>query len=124
MKHAKAIIDSATPGPWEADDTGMVETSYSVHGRRDWRLVIAVPPATATGAKDADFIAAARTGWPEALDRIAELEAENERLRTGIAESLHVRGAIAHVEHINKLLRIEPVEGLEAFEGVEVIEDE
>ena len=118
------VIDAATDGPWESDDTGLVETTYSVHDREDVRLVIAVPPATATGAHDAEFIAAARTGWPRALDRIAKLEAENQRLRDGIIESMDVRGAIAFVDHINKLLRLAPFGGCEAVVGVEVIGDD
>jgi hypothetical protein len=59
----RATCDAATPGPWECGQyrPGIVTTQYQIVGVR---------------ACDVPFIAAARTRWPAALDRIEQLERE------------------------------------------------
>ena len=95
----RALCDAATPGPWFRDECGSEVT----------RLLCADDPSRAYGRVsetvadylyfcDADFIAAARTALPDALDEIERLNivndqrvyerdralAEVERLRAGI----------------------------------------
>lgn len=89
------ICERATPGPWIANvDVG--DKRYDGHDEFIWGPK---GPGYGTIAEigtfdrnnqinDARFIAAARTGWPHAIrraieaeKRVAELEAENERLR-------------------------------------------
>jgi uncharacterized coiled-coil protein SlyX len=85
----RAIIEAATPGPWQS----VHKTDYTANGYGDcghsdligpatgtYRGMIRIGVATFTNA-DCDFIAAARTGWPKALDerdaaiaRLAECE--------------------------------------------------
>jgi hypothetical protein len=75
-----AICSAASPGPWviatTTDDTFVLDEND---------LIV----SASERHEDARFIAEARTGWPHAIERamaaekrVAELEAENERLRT------------------------------------------
>jgi hypothetical protein len=75
IAEAREIISAATPGPWDAENNGREIWDVSVKG--SFPIV-----ADDCCGNDAKFIAAARTGWPEALSsleaaykRIAELEA-------------------------------------------------
>jgi hypothetical protein len=92
----RAIIEAATPGPWQS----VHKTDYTANGYGDcghsdligpatgtYRGMIRIGVATFTNA-DCDFIAAARTGWPKALDerdaaiaRLAECERERDQAR-------------------------------------------
>lgn len=63
---ARKIINKANRGPWEHDlDIGGI-WYVSI---KDEHLIT----AEQCGQEDAAFIAAARTGWPEALDEIERL---------------------------------------------------
>lgn len=63
---ARQIINKANRGPWEHDhDIGRI-WDVSI---KDEHLII----AEQCGQEDAAFIAAARTGWPAALDEIERL---------------------------------------------------
>ncbi len=64
---AREIIAQATPGPWEA-----------VTVARSGKICVYGPACNndQLAINDADFIAAARTGWPRALDEIERLAAE------------------------------------------------
>ncbi len=65
----RKLCEAATPGPWKIDgDVPTVVCGKDVMFSADDK-------------DDAKFIAAAREGWPAALDRIAELEAQNAVLR-------------------------------------------
>lgn len=68
-----AICNAATPGPWLYDAGDIVSVEL------DYESVDLLNPYD--GAKDARFIAAARTGWPHAIERAMAAEAEVERLR-------------------------------------------
>ena len=84
ITNSRAVCDAATPGPWypngfnEDEIDGYDGTPIGVSDRLDTRicllevaqhheLEVAIP------FSDMKFIAAARTGWPAALDEIAEL---------------------------------------------------
>jgi hypothetical protein len=64
----RALAEQATPGPWQA-----------IHGEGDKQGWISAPDATVcdmwTPNATADFIAAARTALPEALDAIERVRA-------------------------------------------------
>ncbi len=71
-----AICEAATAGPWtwqswEHDrDRVLIETELFL-----------VADAMSISEEDAEFIAAAREGWPYAIRRALEAEAEADRLR-------------------------------------------
>jgi len=67
----RAICDAASAGEWLYNGNEIVAESNVRRGI-----------AGALNDADNEFIAAARTGWPAALDRIAELEAELERINS------------------------------------------
>jgi hypothetical protein len=81
-----AICEAATPGPWMD------------HKEHDlWREVRANHSMIADCLTDSDarFIAEARTGWPYAIRRALEAEAEVDRLRNELnilQEQLEQRG--------------------------------
>jgi len=92
----KAICDNATRGPWDA--------MKPIIGRRAWCVVEQkeqgdgyhnlVCRRANTKNSEADwnnikFIAAAREGWPHAIERAIKAEAENARLRK-VAEAARV----------------------------------
>ena len=82
---ALAICDAATPGPWSSgwDDPESEDDD-------EWPLIRAGRDAVIAGVwydgpraacvrENAAFIVAARTGYPEALRRVADLEADPTR---------------------------------------------
>jgi hypothetical protein len=72
-----SICDAACRGPWVVDENVASQIRQpNVSNRRR----ITLPP-DANGFADATFIAAARTGWPEAIRRALAAEAENARMR-------------------------------------------
>jgi hypothetical protein len=100
----RAIIEAATPGPWEVDATKGLGAYGVYHGLstdRPSRVCSMLPGELPRDRRDANaaFIAAARTGWPKALDerdaaiaraeraiaRLAECERERDTLRAVIA---------------------------------------
>lgn len=86
-EQARALCDAATPGPWNAN-TVSVKTADGESILVD-HLCIGV---------DLAFIAAARTGWPEALERIRKLEAHIARIRAVADEGYPDEGAIEYHE--------------------------
>ncbi|MGG4453163.1 hypothetical protein [Brevibacillus porteri] len=68
-----AACDAATTGPWLYDNGDIVSVSL------EYESVEIYNPYN--GAKDARFVAEARTGWPHAIERAIAAEAEVERLR-------------------------------------------
>jgi hypothetical protein len=93
----RAIIEAATPGPWEVDATKGLGAYGVYHGLstdRPSRVCSMLPGELPRDRRDANaaFIATARTGWPKALDerdaaiaRLAECERERATLRAVIA---------------------------------------
>jgi hypothetical protein len=89
----RAIIEAATPGPWEVDATkalGAYGVYFGLSLDRPSRICSMLPGESPRDRRDADaaFIAAARTGWPKALDerdaaiaRLAECERERDQAR-------------------------------------------
>lgn len=87
IKKARAIIDAATSGPWEHDwENAGVEVPYPN------RKEIVIRGEDDNYNSNLEFIAAARIGWPRALDeierlqeifshRLENLENENKKLR-------------------------------------------
>lgn len=71
----RAIIEAATPGPWEAQIYAPATYRNSVFVSNTGEIV-----AHVTVDDNATFIAAARTGWPAALDEVERLWAEIDRL--------------------------------------------
>jgi hypothetical protein len=115
IKAARAVIEAATPGPWvHCDLDTKIAGPYnrvceSPSGSSD---VFAERKHHIDCDSDADnmkFIAAARTGWPEALDEVERLQnllekAENYRCRS-VAEAVELlRG---HYETEQAKLRAE-----------------
>ncbi len=92
----RRLAEAASPAPWRHRDRLSDGTPHcdvlSDHGADDdgWFIVTGENPASsADGGYDMDpadarFIAASRTAVPALLDRVAELEASNERLREAL----------------------------------------
>lgn len=78
IKKAKILIDAATPGPWIESHDGLSSTVKLGTGPTICEMEYSLKRLN---RYDANFIAAARTGWLEALDEI-------ERLRTFINPKL------------------------------------
>lgn len=77
-EEARKICEAATEGPWFAEEVDRDGLTWVDDGRTGDDKLFPFKCETS----DAQFIAAARTGWPEALDEIDRLQAENERLTT------------------------------------------
>ena len=83
----RAVIDTATDGPWGwrhfGDDArySCRVVSYQVD---PWAVVADDIETDA----DAAFIAAARTGWPRALDALEAAQEGNARLREALDEAI------------------------------------
>lgn len=102
---ARRLCEVATPGPWRSSRRGnqrigdrLVGASEIVAIQRPWNPSAIVPDCPTTARfedPDADFIAAARTGWPRALDALEAAQAEAKRwegehnLARAHAEALH-----------------------------------
>lgn len=86
----KALCEAATEGPWYMDGPYWWSQTRcgSVVTEAGRRPVAVIEGRSERDLEDAHFIAAARTALPYWLDRCAELEAENERLRGGFAALL------------------------------------
>lgn len=69
------ICEAATPGPW-AKTGDFVNDLYGKPIARTWE------------ESDNIFIAAARTGWPETIERAMAAEAELARIKVGVDEAL------------------------------------
>lgn len=82
------LCNMATPGPWavvNCIDVGFSEEICALDC--DDTIVIS---ASKTESHDADaaFIAAARTGWLETIERAMKLETENDKARELIARAI------------------------------------
>ena len=92
-----AICDAASPGEWSTADT---TDGYYILDESDWVLA-----GTVESVEDARFIAESRQGWPEAIRRAIDAEAEVERLTAG---KLHMerraQDAISEVERLHEAL--------------------
>jgi hypothetical protein len=87
----RAIIEAATPGPWEVDATKGLGAYGVYHGLstdRPSRVCSMLPGELPRDRRDANaaFIAAARTGWPKALDERDAAIARAERAEARLAE--------------------------------------
>lgn len=87
MRDLKAdleICNAATPGPWVeiGDGDFVVQNQWLEDG--DFRQGICKLLHKPQKQCDAQFIAQAREGWPEAIERAIAAEAEVERLKTDI----------------------------------------
>lgn len=67
IKQARAVCEAATPGPW-AVETRHPSDPRRIVGPAGESIAYPVSP------KHAAFIAAARTGWPAALDALEDAE--------------------------------------------------
>jgi len=101
----RKICEAASAGPWEAMrwEIGGAD-AYNVQCCDNdvatvWqgvRYPFGPEISDYTAKANTRFIAEARTGWPAALDRIAELEAENRRLKSDLLTA-HIDERTAYV---------------------------
>lgn len=99
MRDLKAdleICNKATAGPWEAtsesdEDVRVCQTEneecvccLALMGDYNWEKEEWKEGSIKQWNKDAEFIAASREGWPEAIERAINAEAEVERLRMAL----------------------------------------
>ena len=81
VEQARELIEKATPPQWWSERKTTGEPAvWTAEG--DLATEFEIPFTEA----DADFIAAARTGWPEALDALVTLQAENGKQDAELAE--------------------------------------
>jgi len=81
-KNDLELCEKAIPGPWKIDENegygcSVIAGYYEIAGVDE-----ETNKAQLLSATMARFIAEARTGWPEALHRVIELEQENKKLKT------------------------------------------
>lgn len=69
IKQAREIIDAATPGPWK-HDWGNADVEVSYPNRKE----IVTRGEDDNYNANLEFIAAAREGWPKALDEIERFQ--------------------------------------------------
>lgn len=100
--------EAATPGPWVTtyyDERVSKTPHWCVDCNPPDVLTVAILDGGYGGNEqlDADFIAAAREGWPAAIREVLRLKAENERLRLVLRDIGGVAGlaAIATLEQAN-----------------------
>lgn len=80
-----ALCEAATPGPWRMHNAGLDRG----HTYASFDGVLGLI-AEDSRIEDAEFIAQAREGWPEAIRRAIEAEAEVERLSAFIESESEV----------------------------------
>jgi hypothetical protein len=106
----RAVCDAATPGPWfhrhsyvdEKERKGELP-SKTVHATSDSGDDVICRCEGGYGVEIAAFIAAARTRWPAALDRIEQLEKEVAELRE--SKRLYHERHLADMGKIIELVR-------------------
>lgn len=98
---ARALGEAAAPPPWKSSETMADEAVVYVDDPDVAHAAIVLFQADWGTEADAAFIAAARTGWPAALDRVEELE----RRLAGALPSVHSYEDYASMS--NNLARIE-----------------
>lgn len=94
----RAVIDGATRGPWHIDEK--LPNVYIRHIGTGWPITSMWHTAEGTYKGDAAFIAAARTGWPEALDEVERLTKELKMAVETIESLEHYLGVIAGSAYI------------------------
>lgn len=87
IAEARAIIEAATEGDWEYIDTGPANLGQytGVLCKGKYRIVAI---SGANLACNMQFIAAARDGWPAAVDEVERLQAKVAELRQAIVGEL------------------------------------
>ena len=108
----REICNKATPGPWERNEKPSFGDWWVQHGNQHICLLPSDKKGTYFGDMfkvNADFIAQAREGWPEAIERALKAETEVERLRLmvksitgGLDEAIEIGD---YLEAENALLR-------------------
>ena len=95
IEKMRNACDAATPGPWESKHYGR----YEDHDE----CCIALTDDSIEPSKyaNADFIAAARTALPAALDEIERLAADNRKLREAHELAQSGYGTYAHTGNEN-----------------------
>lgn len=78
----REIIDAASPGEWESGHY------HDDQGCPDYGVFSDVRVASQLMFRDAEFIAAARTRWPAALDRIDQLEGRVKELEGALRHTV------------------------------------
>lgn len=77
-----AICEAATPPPWKADGKELWHVGKSYDDLNDPHIYIGKVADWCEQCKaDLRFLAEAREGWPHAIRRAMEAEAEDKRLR-------------------------------------------
>lgn len=95
-----ALAEAATSGPWTWEDdppTLYAGRRGGIDGRAGLNLLGRLSPDGNTPA-NLDFIAAAREGWPHAITRAIEAEAETERLRAVLGRIVRLEGPSAYTQ--------------------------
>lgn len=100
-----ALCEAATPGPWFGQDNGDM---WQLFGGLNGSLQLIKAPKCCTDFEeywpeesDARFIEQAREGWPEALRRAIESEAEVERMRWALNILKWRTSAVSKFEQFN-----------------------
>lgn len=78
LKKARAICETATPGPWGFRQSGICASVPT------FKLNVQYTDAGSLRSGDAEFIAFARTALPEALDLIEDYRSEIDSIRTDL----------------------------------------
>ena len=94
-KADRALIDAATPGVWrpERHDCDSGDILYQVWSAQSEQVTFCVDDGSTNNARtDANFIAAARTRWPAALDEVERL---NQKLKHESGLLVRANGVIA-----------------------------
>jgi hypothetical protein len=86
VAQARALIDAAAPGTWEV--LGPAPSYWITRVSLGLRRYVC---GAFLAEEDARFVAAARKGWPAALDEVERLEGE---LRLAEAEAQRLRGLV------------------------------
>lgn len=73
LKADKEICDKACKGPWVVNEYWRIQNSETMASQRSI--------CRAFNKNNAEFIAAAREGWPEAIDRAIKAEDKLEKLK-------------------------------------------
>lgn len=104
IRNDRKICNAATPGPWTREKPPREDgwsLGVAVAATAGRQMIYARPPGGSFPSADANFIAAARTRWPAALDEVmaqrevigslggtvGELSLENEHLRAAAVDA-------------------------------------
>ena len=94
---ALALCEAATPGPWAYETPLPPAGATEVH----WPVSLAdddvMPVCDYIRLEDARFIAAARTGWPKALEEVQRLRAQVADLEANAVRMRRYRFAMENI---------------------------